>query len=133
MEGGGTPGRGGLRETSSRIRGSEFDPTPIPLPAGVRDRFTTRVAHWVSGDRARRDALLPGLRTDIQLLAEAGAQARLAEALRVVEAQMVEEGGGHGEGPEVDSGPPALLKLLRGAMNSGDELSVSAVRFRRPR
>ncbi|TVP73774.1 MAG: hypothetical protein EA352_11740 [Gemmatimonadales bacterium] len=133
LEGGATSERTIPPKGSSRSRGSGVDAPPVELPAGVRDRFTTRVAHWLAGDRVRRDALMPGLRADIELLAEAGARARLAEALRVVEDQVAEEDGGHGEGHEIDPGSLVLLELLRGCMRWDDELAVRLDRSRRPR
>jgi hypothetical protein len=133
LEGGGRSERAIAPEGGSGIRGTELDAHPTRLPAGVRDRFTTRVAHWLSGDRTRREALLPGLRTDIELLAKVGAQARLAEALRVVEGQVAAEDGGHGEGHEIDSTSLILLELLQEGMSAGNEFPVSAVRSRRPR
>ena len=56
----------------------------VSLPPGTRDRFTTRVARYLTETDERRALLLPGIREDLALLEEAGARGVVAEAARSV-------------------------------------------------
>jgi hypothetical protein len=65
------------------LQGDPHLPT-VSLPPGTRDRFTTRVARYLTETDERRALLLPGIREDLALLEEAGARGVVAEAARSV-------------------------------------------------